>query len=97
MYKAKANKNRKQPTFSPGDLVWVNLRKERFSSKRKNKLMPRAEGPFKVLERFGDSTYKVELPGDVSVSSTFNVGDLMPYLEDEYLEDLRSSPNLEGG
>ena len=96
MYKAKANKNRKQPTFAPGDLVWVHLRKERFPSKRKNKLMPRAEGPFKVLERFGDSAYKVELPGDVSVSSTFNVGDLMPYLEDDYLEDLRSSPNLEG-
>nr|GEV12851.1 hypothetical protein [Tanacetum cinerariifolium] len=61
MYKAKENKNRKQPTSSLGDLV----------------------------------AYKVELSGDVSVSSTFNVGDLTPYLEDDYLEDLRSSPNLE--
>ncbi|GJX33949.1 gag-pol polyprotein [Tanacetum coccineum] len=95
MYKAKANKNCKHSTFSPGDLVWIHLIKERFPSKRKNKLMPRAEGPFKVLERFGDSAYKVELPGDVSVSSTFNVGDLTPCLEDDYLEDLRSSPNLE--
>ncbi|GJY33328.1 gag-pol polyprotein [Tanacetum coccineum] len=96
MYKAKANKNCKQPTFSLGDLVWIHLRKERFPSKRKNKLMPKADGTFKVLERFGDSAYKVELPGDVSVSSTFNIGDLMPYLEDDYIEYLRSSPNLEG-
>nr|GEX41319.1 hypothetical protein [Tanacetum cinerariifolium] len=96
MYNAKANKNHKQPIFSLSDLVWIHLRNERFPCKRKNKQMPRAEGPFKVLECFGDSAYKVELPGDVVVSNTFNVGDLMPYLEDDYLEDLRSSPNLEG-
>nr|GEY36726.1 hypothetical protein [Tanacetum cinerariifolium] len=52
--------------------------KNRMKCTRKNKLMPRAEGPFKVLERFGDSAYKVELPGDVSISCTFNVGDLTP-------------------
>lgn len=59
-------------------------------------LMPRVESPFKVLERVGDNVYKIELSGEFSVSSTFIVGDLMPYLEDDYLEDLRSSPNLEG-
>nr|GEV77182.1 hypothetical protein [Tanacetum cinerariifolium] len=96
IYKAKANRNHKQPTFSPSDLVWIHLKKQRFPSKRKNKQMPKAEGPFKVLECFGDSAYKVELPGDVFVSNTFNAGDLTPYLEDYYLKDLRSSPNLEG-
>ncbi|XP_071708762.1 uncharacterized protein [Rutidosis leptorrhynchoides] len=95
-YKAKANQHRKQPTFIPGDLVWIHLRKEKFPSRRKNKLMPRAEGPFKVLEKVGDNAYKVELPGDTAVSSTFNVGDLMPYLEDDNLENLRSSSFLEG-
>ncbi|GJU94206.1 zinc finger, CCHC-type containing protein [Tanacetum coccineum] len=67
-----------------------------FSLQKKNKLMPRVEGPFKMLERFGYSAYKVELLGDVSISIMFNVGDLTPYLEDDYLKDLRSSPNLEG-
>ncbi|XP_071737871.1 uncharacterized protein [Rutidosis leptorrhynchoides] len=89
-YKAKANQHRKQPTFIPGDLVWIHLRKERFPAKRKNKLMPRAEGPFKVLGKVGDNAYKVELPGDTAMSSTFNVGDLMPYLKDDNLENLRS-------
>jgi len=73
----------------PGDLVWIHLRKERFPSKRKNKLMPRAEGPFEVLERVNDNAYKVDLPGDYGVSATFNVADLSPYLSDDYLADLR--------
>ena len=92
MYKARANKHRKAITFKPGDLVWIHLRKERFPSRRKNKLMPRSDGPFKVLERVNDNAYKLELPGDMGVSSTFNVGDLTPYLDDEEEgDDLRAN------
>ncbi|XP_074315387.1 uncharacterized protein LOC141651581 [Silene latifolia] len=88
-YKEKANKHRKQPVFKEGDLVWLHLRKERFPSKRKNKLMPRADGPFKILECYGSNAYKLELASEYGgVSATFNVGDLSPYLEDE---DLRYS------
>jgi len=90
-YMAKANKNRKQKVFQPGDLVWLHLRKERFPSKRKNKLMPRADGPFRVIKRVGDGANKIELPGDYGVSTTFNVGDLSPCLEEDDLEDLRAN------
>ncbi|XP_074303002.1 uncharacterized protein LOC141637417 [Silene latifolia] len=87
-YKEKANKHRKQPVFKEGDLVWLHLRKERFPSKRKNKLMPRADGPFKILECYGSNAYKLELPSEYGgVSATFNVGDLSPYLEDEDLRE----------
>lgn len=48
-YKQKLNKNKKPQIFVDRDLVWVHLRKECFLSKRKNKLMPRAEGPYKVV------------------------------------------------
>ena len=51
MYKARANKHCKAITFKPGDLVWLYLRKERFPSRRNNKLIPRRDGPFKVLEK----------------------------------------------
>lgn len=85
-YKAKANRFRNQAQFQPGDLVWIHLRKERFPGKRKSKLIPRAEGLFRVLERVGESAYTIELLGDYSVSSTFNMGDLAPYLEDGPLE-----------
>ena len=48
--------------------------------------MPRADGPFKVLEKINDNAYKLELPVDVGVSPTFNIADLKPYLgEDDEL------------
>ncbi|XP_074304655.1 uncharacterized protein LOC141639422 [Silene latifolia] len=96
-YQRKSNKRRRSRIFKEGDLVWVNLRKERFSSKRKNKLMPRAEGPYKVVQRINDNTYKIELPGDYGVHATFNVGDLSPYLDDDGLTELRSIPFKGGG
>lgn len=95
-YKKKANKRRPQRLFEPGDLVWVHLRKERFPGKRKHKLMPRAEGPFKVKERCGDNAYKIDLPGEYGVSATFNIGDLSRYLDDEKIHELRTIPIEEG-
>ena len=97
MYKARANKHRKAIAFKPEDLVWIHLRKERFPSRRKNKLMTRSDGPFKVLERVNDNAYKLKLLGDMGVSSTFNVGDLTPYHKDEEDgDDLRENHIQEG-
>jgi len=97
-YKARANKHRRQSEFQPGDLVWLHLLKERFPSRRKNKLMARSDGPFEVLEKVGSNAYKLQLPGDMAVSATFNIGDLSPYVEDniEDPSDLRSNPSEEG-
>ena len=64
-------------------MVWIHLKKERFPSKRSSKLKPRADGPFKVLQRIAKNAYKIDLPGDYSVLATFNVFDLSPYYEDE--------------
>jgi len=61
-YRSQANKHRKQALFQSGDLVWVHLRKERFRTKRKSKLIPRADGPFEVLEKVTNNAYKVDLP-----------------------------------
>jgi hypothetical protein len=69
-------KGRKHITFEPSDLVWVHLRKDRFSDMRKSKLQPRVVGPFKVLHKINDNAYKVELPADFGVSSSFNIADL---------------------
>jgi len=41
------------------------------------------------LERVSDNAYKVHLLGDYGVSAMFNVADLNPYLEDDYLANLR--------
>ena len=78
-YKITGDKGRKHVVFDVGDLVWLHLRKDRFQDLRKSKLMPRAAGPFKVLERINDNAYKLELPTELGpVSSTFNIADLKP-------------------
>jgi hypothetical protein len=53
--------------MEPGDLVWVHLRKDGFLNLRKSKLMPRAAGPFKVLEKINYNAYKLELPPEFGV------------------------------
>ena len=70
--------------FQPGDLVWVHLRKDCFPKEHKSKLLPRADSPFKVLARYNDNAYKVDIPRDkYNVSDTFNVKDLAKYHGDE--------------
>jgi hypothetical protein len=65
--------------LEPGDLVRLHLRKERFSDLRKSKLMSRADGPFKILEKINNNAYKLELPPEFAVSPTFNISDLRPW------------------
>jgi hypothetical protein len=95
-YKLAGDKGRKEIKFEHGDLVWLHLRKERFPELRKSKLLLRADGPFKVLERITDNAYKLDLPVDFGVSPTFNIADLKPYLgEDDELES-RATQMQEG-
>ena len=70
--------------FNIGDLVGLHLRKDRFPNERKSKLLPRANGPFKVLARYNNNAYKIDLPRDkYNMSDIFNVSDLSPYHGDE--------------
>ncbi|CAL9234298.1 unnamed protein product, partial [Arabidopsis halleri] len=80
--------------FNEGDLVWVHLRKERFPKERKSKLMPRVDGPFKVLKRINNNAYSLDLQGKYNVSNSFNVADLIPFIADN--TDLRSNPSQLG-
>ena len=49
-------------------------------------LMPRAAGPYKIIEKINDNAYKLELPPEFGVSPTFNIADLKPYLGEDELE-----------
>ena len=68
--------------FNVGDLVWIHLIEERFPQGKFGKLKPKADGPFKVLNRIGKNVYEIELLEGYGVLPTFNVADLSPYHED---------------
>ncbi|XP_024009493.1 uncharacterized protein LOC112084576 [Eutrema salsugineum] len=60
-YAKHANKNRKEMIFEEGDMVWIYLRKDRFPYERKSKLMPRIDGPFKIIKKINNNAYQLDL------------------------------------
>jgi hypothetical protein len=58
--------------------------------------MPRADGPFKIIEKINDNAYKLELPPEFGVSPTFNISDLKPYLGEEDTLESRMTPIQDG-
>jgi hypothetical protein len=80
-YRIAGSEGRKEIKLEPGDLVWLHLRKYRFLELCKLKLIPRAVGPYKVIEKTNDNTYKLELPPHSGVSPSFNISDLNPLWE----------------
>ena len=68
--------------------------KIRFPTRRKSKLHSRGDGPFQVVVRVINNTYKLDLPGEYNVSATFNVFDLLPFYFEG--EDSRANPFEEG-
>ncbi|PKU76427.1 hypothetical protein MA16_Dca001030 [Dendrobium catenatum] len=91
-YKENADKNCRERTFKPGDLVMIRMRRERFPQAYKSKLSPRKIGHFAVLKQINPNTYVVDLPSHYNTSSMFNIGDLPAYYPpDEAPTNLSSS------
>lgn len=71
-----ANANRSERNFQVGEWVYVKLQPGIQSSlklHRHPKLAPRYYGPFLILEKFGNTAYKVDLPPESSIHPTFHV------------------------
>ncbi|KAL4282451.1 hypothetical protein GQ457_16G018480 [Hibiscus cannabinus] len=85
---------KKRVTFDVGDWVWVHFCKERFPAQRSSKLLPQGDGPFQIVEKVNDNAYKLDLPGEYTVSATFNISDLTHFYDSA---DLRSNPFQERG
>jgi hypothetical protein len=82
-YKDRADQHRREFQFEVGDQVLAHLRKERFPRGTYNKLKMKKIGPCKILRKFDENAYEIELPDGVGISPIFNVSDLYPYKKDD--------------
>jgi hypothetical protein len=62
-----------------GDEVLAHLRKERFPRGKYIKLKMKKIGPCKILRKFAENDYEIELSDNVGISPIFNIADLYPY------------------
>ena len=65
-------------TFTPGQRVWLSS-KNITTSHPVRKLAPRQLGPYTVLERTGELTYRLDLPPSMRQHPTFHVDRLSPW------------------
>jgi hypothetical protein len=65
------------PKLNPGDEVWLD-RKNIQTDRPSQKLDFRRLGPFKILEKMGPLTYKLQLPPSMRIHPVFHVSHLNP-------------------
>ena len=65
----------------------IRIRPKRFPSGIVKKLQARSARPFKVLKWIGPNAYVIDLPRDYSISSSFNIEDLVAYKSPTVIPD----------
>lgn len=73
------DEKRKDIQFVVGDMVMVHLNKERFQKGVPSKPQMRRIGPCKILAKYGNNAYKLDLLSDMDLSPIFNVAYLVQY------------------
>ena len=81
-----ADKKRVERSFAVGD--WVHLRLQSYKQfsmhhKKLGKLAPRYYGPFQVIQRIGEVSYKLDLPSGSLIHLVFHVSCLKAKLGDK--------------
>jgi hypothetical protein len=67
-YKWRADQHMQELQFEVGDLILAHMRKERFAGGTYNKLKMKRIGPCKVIKKFGENTYEIELLDGIGIT-----------------------------
>ena len=81
--KKQADKHRREHTFKIGDQVMVSNRNMNPADRRSRKLGHRWEGPFIIIAKFGDNSFKLDLPNKMNIHATFHSSLLKPYVKND--------------
>lgn len=76
--------DRRTSKFTPfkiGQKVWLTTKNLKIDIPKKFK--PKEEGPFKIIHKYSDLTYKLELPPDWKIHNNFHAIMLKPFVENE--------------
>lgn len=96
--KGYADKKRRDHQLSIGDWVFVKLRPHRQQSvatRINQKLAPRYYGPFQIIQKYGEVSYKLQLPATSKVHPVFHVSQLKKAIGTSFAEpDLPASLEL---
>ena len=65
--------------FKIGDQVLLNNRNLNPADHRSHKLAPKYEGPFHIIAKFGENSFKLDLPNKMNVHASFHASLLKPY------------------
>ncbi|XP_077149254.1 uncharacterized protein LOC143810032 [Ranitomeya variabilis] len=79
------------PTYLPGERVWLSSKYIRLKIPS-YKLGPRYIGPFEVLRRTNDVSYKLRLPASLRIPNAFHVSLLKPVILNRFHPTSDSSP-----
>ncbi|XP_024009449.1 uncharacterized protein LOC112084532 [Eutrema salsugineum] len=75
----------------PLNMVWIYLRKDRFPNERKSKLMPRIDGPFKIVKKINNNAYQLDFQEETDLrTNPFQVG------EDDMIKTSLGTEKIEG-
>ena len=77
-YKARHDQHKTKKSFKTGDRVWLQLNNERLQGPSK-KINALSYGPFEILEKVGDNSYRLSLPPYMNIYSVVNETKLKLY------------------
>lgn len=77
-----ANQYRKEGTFKIGDEVLLSTENIQLGTQKRRpskKLTPKFIGPFKIIQKISDVTYKLDLPNTMRIHPVFHISLLKPF------------------